>query len=126
MFLIRSAILLTLLVVLLPSEPREQERLYQTASHALHQAATFCDRNAAMCAEAQTHWTHFKAKLAIAGRMAADLVNERMTGQHVPAAPTHRALEPLPAAAARPRADTLGPSDRHPAWRAAPRNASTL
>ncbi len=126
MFLIRSAILLALLVALLPSEPREQERLYQTASHALHQAATFCDRNAAMCAEAQSHWVHFKAKLTIAGRMVVDLVNERLAGRQGPATPSHRGFEPQPAAAAIPPADTLGPSDRSPAWRAMPRNSSNL
>jgi len=118
MFLIRSAFLLFLLVMLLPSDPREQARLYQTASQALHHAATFCDRNGAICREAQVHWATFKDKLAVGSRMAIDLVNERISGQ-----PPGASLAPWPGEK-RPTLerslapqDTLKPADRTPAWR---------
>ena len=95
MFLIRSAFWLALIVMLLPSDPREQAKMYQTASHALHQAATFCDRNQATCVKAEGYWVVFKDKLAIGARMATDLFNERVNG-HAPPSPV-AALEPLPA-----------------------------
>lgn len=109
MFLIRSAFWLALIVMLLPSDPREQARLYQTASHALQQAATFCDRNQATCTKAEAYWMIFKDKLAVGARMATDLINERMSGPPVqtPTAST----QPLPAS------DTLLPADRAPEWR---------
>jgi hypothetical protein len=111
MFLIRSAFWLAVVVMLLPSDPREQARLYQKASHALHHAATFCDRNGALCRQAEGHWTVFKDKLAIGARMAGDLIGERLAGGspqvQLPSLPPR-----LPAI------DTLAPADRAPAWNA--------
>lgn len=114
MFLIRSAFWLALLVALLPSDPTEQARMYQTASYAVYRAATFCDRNPVVCTEAQAYWVVFKEKAAVGTRMAGDLLNERMTArptaQHAPQA-TQPLLEPLPAV------DTLRSADRAPEWR---------
>lgn len=110
MFLIRSAFWLFLLVMILPSEPAEQARLYQTASHALHQAATFCDRNAAICAEAEAQWVIFRRKLAVGTQMASDLVSERMAAsspKKLPADIGEPAIAPI---------DTLGPADRVTPW----------
>ena len=113
MFLIRSAFWLALLVALLPSDPGEQARMYQTASYAVYRAATFCDRNPTFCAEAQGYWVIFKEKAAVGTRMAGDLFNERMAArsQHAPQA-TQPLLEQLPPA------DTLRAADRTPEWRA--------
>lgn len=112
MFLIRSAFWLALIVMILPSDPRDQAKMYQTASHALHQAATFCDRNQATCAQAEAYWGVFKDKLAVGARMATDLINERMTGQPAPALERPQAaMQPQPAS------DTLLPADRTPEWR---------
>jgi hypothetical protein len=122
MFLIRSAILLVLIAIVLPSDPREQEKLYQTASHALHQAATFCDRNAALCTEAKAYLALVQAKLAVGARMAVDLVNERLAGAAptpVSNMPTQRSLE-----RSLPSMDTLRPTDRDPEWRS--RSRTTL
>ena len=107
MFIIRAAFWLALLVAILPSDPREQARLYQTASHALHTAATFCDRNEAVCTEAEAQWGVFKEKLAVGARMATDLVNEQISGHREVAAGPRT---PLPAV------DTLRPADRRPLW----------
>lgn len=117
MFLVRSAFWLALLVALVPSDPGEQARMYQTASYALHQAVTFCDRNAAICKEAQAHWAVFKDKAAIGARMAGDLVNERLTKPaSLPAATPGPSLPPL-LEQPQPAADTLRAADREPAWR---------
>ena len=112
MFLIRSAFWLMLLVALIPSDPVAQARMYQTASYALHQAVTFCDRNQAVCKEAQGHWAVMKDKAAIGARMASELISERMTPKPA-SGPVARPLleQPLPAA------DTLLPADRNPDWR---------
>ena len=113
MFLVRSAFLLALLVMILPSDPREQARMYQTASYALHRAATFCERNQGICDEGRRHWAAFQDKAAIGARMAGDLITERLAGS--PAAP----LDAGPPLLERtlPASDTLRPSDRAPEWR---------
>jgi hypothetical protein len=109
MFIIRSAFWLALIVMLLPSDPKEQARLYQTASHAVHHAVTFCDRNVQLCREAEGHWEVFKGKLAVGARMAADLVNEQLLASRRPSHP--------PTASPLPAIDTLAPPDRLPPWR---------
>ncbi len=78
MFFIRSAFWLALLVAILPSDPKEQARMYQTASYALHRASTFCDRNKAVCDEASVYWDAFKVKLFVGATMVRALVNERL------------------------------------------------
>ena len=116
MFLIRSAFLLVLLVAILPSDPKEQARLYETASHAVQRAVTFCDRHAEFCAKAEAHWEVFKVKAAIGGRMLVDLVNEQVAG---------KTATPPPAVVAprRPSIDTLAPADRRPPWQGNPRTS---
>ena len=109
MFLIRSAFWLALLVMILPSDPKEQARLYETASYGLHQAMTFCDRNPTICHEANEYWVAFQAKLAVGGRMLVDLANERMRGASPQAGPG------LPAPT--PAVDTLSTVDKQPPWR---------
>lgn len=113
MFLIRSAILLALLIAILPSDPAGQARLQATASHALHQAVTFCDRNKDVCDQAGVYWTQFKDKAAVGARMAGELVNEHWKRQQsvhdAPAVP--RFDQPLPVR------DTLSAADRSPDWR---------
>jgi hypothetical protein len=112
MFLIRSAFWLALLVALVPSDPGEQARMYQTASYAVYRAVTFCDRNPAICTEAQAYWAVFKEKAAIGSRMASDLLNERLAAKQAPLPAAAPLLEqPLPPA------DTLRASDRAPEWR---------
>lgn len=108
MFLIRSAFWLVLLVALVPSDPGEQARMYQTASYAVHQAATFCDRNGATCAQAQFYWAMFKEKAAVGARMAADLVNERVRRPESSSSPSSALEQPQSA---------VQPSERTPEWR---------
>jgi hypothetical protein len=111
MFLIRSAFWLALLVALVPSDPGEQARMYQTASYAVYRAVTFCDRNPLICTEAQTYWAIFKEKAAAGTRMASDLVNERLAAKQAAQAEPPLLEQPLPPA------DTLRASDRTPEWR---------
>jgi hypothetical protein len=115
MFLIRIAFWLGLIVLLLPTDPRQQEKLAATAAGAAQKAATFCDRNAAMCARGAEYWAVFKQKLEFGGKLAYDLALERVAK---PAATETAA----PATTAPPaRTDkargTLTPADMAPEWR---------
>lgn len=94
MFLIRLAFWIALIVVLLPSDPEKQARLYQTATATLHRAATFCDRNADLCEKSAQHWAVFRTKLEFGAKLVFDVASERLFGIH-PA--VHRPDEQAPA-----------------------------
>ncbi len=80
MFLIRMALWVGLIVLLLPSDKERQAQLYRTASDAVHKAATFCDRNAALCEQGAKHWTVFRAKLEFGTKLVFDMASERLLG----------------------------------------------
>jgi hypothetical protein len=94
MFLIRLAFWIALIAMVLPSDPHKQAQLYQTAAHTVHRAATFCDRNAALCTQAGQHWAVFRTKLEFGAKLVFDMASERLLGVH-PA--VHRPGEPTPA-----------------------------
>ena len=107
MTLLRTAFLLSLVVLLLPTDAHQQEKLYKTASDAATHAATFCDRNQSVCVTGSQFWGAFKQKLEFGSRLAVDLVSERVFGSQRTAA--------TPAAVA-PAKHTLTPTDIAPAW----------
>jgi hypothetical protein len=83
MFLIRLAFWLALIVMVLPSDKEKQARLYQAAAETVHRAATFCDRNAALCAQGAQHWAVFRTKLEFGAKLVFDVASERLFGiQH--------------------------------------------
>jgi hypothetical protein len=83
MFLIRIALWVGLIVLLLPSDKERQAQLYKTATEAVHRAATFCDRNAALCDQGAKHWAHFRTKLEFGAKLVFDMASERLLGvQH--------------------------------------------
>jgi len=119
MFIIRSAFWIALIIALIPSDPAQQAKMYQTASYAVHRAATFCDRNAAVCDSAHAYWGLFKEKAAVGARMLGDLVNERMMAPAAPDRATQyggREITPILERSA-PSSETLRPADRAPEWR---------
>jgi hypothetical protein len=77
---IRMAFWLALIVMVLPSDREQQARLYQTATESLHRAATFCDRNAALCTQAGQHWATFRTKLEFGAKLVFDMASERLLG----------------------------------------------
>ncbi len=107
MFLLRTVFWLTVIVVLLPTDARQQTKLYDTASAMVHQAATFCDRNGEICAKGAQYWATFCNKLAFGTRLVIDIAAERLN------ASTRE--EPAPARA--PITGTLTRDDLAPAWR---------
>jgi hypothetical protein len=83
MFLIRTAFWVGLVVLLLPSDKERQAQLYSTVSLAVHNAATFCDRNAALCEQSARHWSVFRTKLEFGAKLVFDMASERLLGpQH--------------------------------------------
>ncbi|MFN3746231.1 MAG: hypothetical protein ACK4TL_16140 [Hyphomicrobiaceae bacterium] len=80
MFLIRMAFWGALIVLLLPSDKERQAQLYRTASEVVRNAATFCDRNAALCEQGAKHWAVFRAKLDFGTRLVFDMASERLLG----------------------------------------------
>jgi len=123
MFLVRSAFWIALIIWLIPSDPAKQAQMYETASNAVHRAATFCDRNASVCESAGVYWGVFKEKAAVGARMLGDLINERLAAAPAPMQPTRSYEEPMRRdrtpvfERTQPASDTLRPSDREPSWR---------
>ena len=122
MFLIRVAFWLGLVVVLLPTDERQQARLYNTAVASVERVTTFCDRNAQACTAGAEFWATFVKKAEFGARIAVDLVSSggRKEGETVP---TPVRVEPeaprgRPEHRAHPSArGTLSPADMTPAWR---------
>lgn len=111
MFLIRTAFWLALVVVLLPTDAKQQEKLYSSLSRAAYDAATFCDRNADLCRRGAEHWATFRSKLEFGARMAIDLATERFeAGPSVQ--PTRHPVQPT--------GGTLRPEDMTQPWRSRP------
>lgn len=126
MFLIRLAFWLGLVVLLLPTDERQQARLYNTAVATVERAVTFCDRNAGLCAAGADFWATFLKKAEFGARVAIDLVSSGGRREEA-AVPTPVRLEPqrpkgMPEPRLEPRAQpaprgTLTPADLAPAWR---------
>ena len=113
MFLIRVGFWVGLAVLLLPTDERQQARLYSTAVTTVERVTTFCDRNAQACAAAAELWAIFVKKAEFGARMAIDLVSS--SGRQDEDARTQPAsVKGKPAPAAR---GTLTPADLTPAWR---------
>ncbi|TMJ77580.1 MAG: hypothetical protein E6G91_01940 [Alphaproteobacteria bacterium] len=116
MFLIRVGFWVGLAVLLLPTDERQQARLYSTAVTTVERVTTFCDRNAQACAAGAELWAIFVKKAEFGARMAIDLVST--SGRQDEDAASLRtqpaSVKGKPAPAAR---GTLTPADLTPAWR---------
>ena len=97
--MIRMAFWLALIVMVLPSDREQQARLYQTATETMYRAATFCDRNAALCTQAGQHWAVFRTKLEFGAKLVFDMASERFLR---PQPAVHRPDEP-PTSGQQPR-----------------------
>jgi hypothetical protein len=122
MFFIRVAFWLGLVVLLLPTDERQQARVYGTAVAAVERVATFCDRNPQACAAGAELWATFVKKAEFGARMAIDLVSssgkkdeeEPRVEPAAAQAPAKGKLDPRQPGATR---GTLTPADLTPAWR---------
>jgi hypothetical protein len=116
MFLIRVGFWVGLAVLLLPTDERQQARLYSTAVTTVERVTTFCDRNAQACAAGAELWAIFVKKAEFGARMAIDLVSTsgRQDEDAASARTQPASVKGKPAPAAR---GTLTPADLTPAWR---------
>jgi hypothetical protein len=116
MFLIRVAFWLGLVVLLLPTDERQQARLYGTAVATVERVTTFCERNPQACAVGAEVWATFLRKAEFGARMAIDLVtssgrrDEERPAPGVQPSNARQAVDPE-------ARGTLTPSDLTPAWR---------
>src|SRR6476619_4978276 len=122
MFLIRVGFWVGLAVLLLPTDERQQARLYSTAVTTVERVTTFCDRNAQACAAGAELWAIFVKKAEFGARMAIDLASSSGRKEEEEAPPrtqpasvkSRPELKPAP-----PARGTLTPADLTPAWRGA-------
>jgi hypothetical protein len=125
LFLLRTAFWLTIIVLLLPTDERQRSEVYGTAQAAVHDIATFCDRNPDTCAKGKDAFGVLVQKAQFGARMLIDLVNgtksagetEGGTGTYDPTqnAGTNFPFEPSRLAPDGSQ-DTLNPDDRDDAW----------
>lgn len=73
MGLLRVAFGVGLVVLLLPSDEGQQQRLYQNAAYAVERTTTFCERNARTCDSASSAWGVFVRKLEFGAKLVYDM-----------------------------------------------------
>jgi hypothetical protein len=118
MFLIRAAFWTGLVVLLLPTDERQQARLFGAATTAVERVTTFCDRNTRTCEVGSEVWAAFLKKAEFGARMAFELITTRGGAAkdeedvRVEPASAKGKVEKKPL----PRG-TLTPADMNPPWR---------
>ena len=120
MFLIRAAFWVGLAILLLPSDERQQERLYAAAVATVERATTFCDRNPKVCTASSELWAMFLKKAEFGARMAINVAGSggRVADDATPLPPQPASLRSGPDARMNPAPrGTLTPMDLAPAWR---------
>jgi hypothetical protein len=119
MFLFRLAFWVGLAILLLPSDERQQERLYATAMATVERATTFCDRNPRVCAAGGELWATFLKKAEFGVRMAINVAGSGGHSSDDAASPQQPAMKPAMEPRPSPAAarGTLTPADLSPAWR---------
>ena len=75
LFLLRTAFWLMIIVLLLPTDERQRSEVYGTAQAAVHDLATFCDRNPETCAKGKDAFGVLVQKAQFGARMLIDLIN---------------------------------------------------
>ena len=129
LFLLRTAFWLMIIVLLLPTDERQRSEVYGTAQAAVHDLATFCDRNPESCAKGKDAFGVLVQKSQFGARMLIDLVNgtkcagegeggtglqaheqypEQNSGTDFPYEPSRLGSDGSQ--------DTLNPDDRDEAW----------
>src|SRR5262245_56165558 len=123
LFLLRTAFWLMIIVLLLPTDERQRSEVYGTAQAAVHDLATFCDRNPETCAKGKDAFGVLVQKAQFGARMLIYLINgnkgageggttiqdpEQNSGTDFPFEPSRFGPDGSQ--------DTLNPDDREDAW----------
>jgi Family of unknown function (DUF5330) len=114
MGLFRLAAVVAVGVSLLPAERDKQQQLYTRAASAATWTLTFCDRNAATCAQASNVWTEFSKKAEFGAKLAYDVLRDNQVATiENPQAASNASFQVVPP----PTGGTLTQHDMKPAWR---------
>ncbi len=126
-FLIRVTFWVGVAILLLPSDERQQERLFATAVATVERAATFCDRHQKACEAGSELWATFLKKAEFGVRMAINIAGTSNRSADDAAQPPPAAFRSEPAPRMRPTAarGTLTPADLTPPWRGEARRTGT-
>lgn len=127
MFLLRAAFWLLIIVLLLPTDEDQRNKVYGTAEAAVKDLATFCDRNPDTCTTGRDAFQVLVHKAEFGARMLMGFIKEQTGGEPDPAwgdaaAGDSASSEPasMPVAHASwdngVSQDTLNPEDREAAW----------
>ncbi len=125
LFLLRTAFWLMIIVLLLPTDERQRSEVYGTAQAAVHDLATFCDRNPETCAKGKDAFGVLVQKAQFGARMLIDLINGNNgagegEGGNVTQDPEQGSRTDFPFEPSRfgpdGSQDTLNPDDREEAW----------
>jgi len=124
MSLTRLVFALAVIVVVLPTDQEEQQRLYDKVTGATTWTMTFCERNGATCTAAADAWTTFVRKAEFGAKLAGEMFRKHVLKPDQDVAPASYA----PPAPQEPREfdrrpldsrGTLTDRDRAPTWRGA-------
>jgi len=126
MFLIRTAFWLMILVLLLPSDKDQQNKIYGTAEATVNDVAGFCDRNPQTCVTGQDAFEVLVQEAQYGAQMLMGFVDAKTEGfgDRLPdpvAMPGDGSIMPVPSAVPlEPTTwdsqDTLSSEDREAAW----------
>ena len=129
MSLIRIAIVLSVAIMLLPTDEKRQSEVSGVAGATVERTFTFCDRNPSTCAAGREMWSTFVRKAEFGMELASKLVREQLTrgaGTEPSTRDSSRDWAQPPAAGSYPRIEplnqrgTLTRTDAVPQWRGAP------
>ena len=123
-FFIKAAFWLTIVVLLLPSEPSRQGQTAQVsplealgaAQAAVEDASGFCERNPDACTIGSQAFQSFGEKAQYGAKLLYEFLSARFTGEPAPVA-----TGSIPASY-KPGRHTLTQSDLEPAWTGAEPN----
>lgn len=127
MFILRAAFAAAVVIMLLPTDEKQQASVAGQAGLAVERAATFCERNTATCAAGAELWATFVKKAEFGAKLAGNMIQDYMKSsarqagldpdRPQPLDPSHRPqtapVRNQPEAAR----GTLSPVDLQPAWR---------
>jgi len=119
LFLIRTAFWLMIIVLLLPTDEQQRNEVYGTAQAAVHDVATFCDRNPETCAKGKDAFSVLVQKAQFGARMLMDLISGKEESGGFGFEQPNSEMPPLFAPARFDESasqDTLKPEDREEAW----------
>lgn len=124
MFLLRTSFWLVILILLMPTDAQQRNQIYGTAESAVHDVATFCDRNPATCETGREAFGILVQKAEYGAAMLMDIVNQKMGANSEAAslATSTATPETSDGPALWDRADsgdsqdTLSPEDKAAAW----------